>query len=199
MNIWIDFDDVLIESAKWVYKYHNNKIKWLDISFEKQTKFLLSDIPEYPHILQEEANDFFSSAIQADEDKLEFEIREGAIEWLKKLKEAGHKLYVITWRGEPEKRQWELMFERYFKEYFEELIFAHHFWNKDLFKHKSDICKEKWITVFLDDAVHNVKELNEVGIKCYLFKRPWNERENYSHKLCENVLDWNDFMKKFDK
>lgn len=54
---------------------------------------------------------------------------------------------------------------------------------------KVDVAKEQGIDVFVDDAFHNFKALNEAGILCYLMNAPHNQRYDVGHKRIYSLKD----------
>lgn len=56
-------------------------------------------------------------------------------------------------------------------------------------KTKVDIAKEQKLDIFVDDAFHNFKQLNEAGICCFLIDRPHNHRYNVGFKRIKDLAE----------
>lgn len=54
---------------------------------------------------------------------------------------------------------------------------------------KVDVAKEQGIDIFVDDAFHNFKQLNEAGICCFLMDAPHNQRYNVGFKRIKNLKE----------
>jgi uncharacterized HAD superfamily protein len=71
----------------------------------------------------------------------------------------------------------------------DQIYFANHIFGES--RPKSQICKDKNITLFIDDAIHNAQDLVTSGIPCILLEKPWNRDIEYDHPLLYRVKDWN--------
>lgn len=122
----------------------------------------------------------------------EFEIKEGAREVIKKLREEGNKIYFITARtdsyyGDAYKFAKEFLEKNDIE--FDMLIVGQHF--------KVEACKNNKIDVMFDDAIDTCESLNEIGIRGVVFNsslnieketsaprvNSWNELYNYVNNL----------------
>jgi len=54
---------------------------------------------------------------------------------------------------------------------------------------KVDIAKREGIDIFVDDAFHNFKQLNDAGICCFLMDAPHNQRYNVGFKRIKNLKE----------
>lgn len=101
------------------------------------------------------------------------------VQWAKKniqrLKEQWYKFYAITARLTVLKPATLLWLNRHFFWCFEKVIFANFFtkWEKK----KSDICKEIWAKIIIEDNLDTCIDCASQWIKCYLFDKPRNQLE----------------------
>lgn len=108
---------------------------------------------------------------------------------LKRLKDEGHRLIVITARGFSGKLEEDLTLE-VFKNYnleFDKIYFKAH--------NKAEICKNENIDYMIDDSPINIQKLVENDIKCLYFKSAHNTP--FSHKNSTSVYSWVDIYKFF--
>lgn len=54
---------------------------------------------------------------------------------------------------------------------------------------KVDIAKEQGVDIFVDDAFHNFKQLNEAGICCFLMDAPHNQRYDVGFKRIKHLKE----------
>ena len=40
---------------------------------------------------------------------------------------------------------------------------------------KSQLCKEKWIQLLIDDRAENIQDVNELWMPWFLLDKPWNQ------------------------
>lgn len=112
-----------------------------------------------------------------------------AIEWIKKLKSLSKKLYVITARQDFLETYTKKWLEKYFWDVFEDIIFCNHEWGWE-YKHKSDICKEVWATLLIEDNLDYALECSEKEIEVLLFERPWNSWRKEDNEKFFRVKGW---------
>ena len=113
----------------------------------------------------------------------------GAIEVIKRLKDMGHKLYIITARGGDFIEMKYITLER-LKEVGLELD-GYFFKAKD----KGQICKDNGIDILIDDGLNHCRSACEKGIKALYF-RDVNIKK-FNHELCYEVNNWGEIYKYF--
>jgi uncharacterized HAD superfamily protein len=115
------------------------------------------------------------------------------VQWAKKnilaMKEKWYKFYAITARLTIVKPDTILWLNKHFYWCFEKVIFANFFtrWEKK----KSDICKEIWASVIIEDNLETCRDCANQWIKCYLFDKPRNQCENLPENI-KRVYNWNE-------
>lgn len=63
-------------------------------------------------------------------------------------------------------------------------------------RNKYDIAKEYKLDFFIDDAYENFAELNNNGIKCFLFDQPYNRKYNVGDLRIKNMKEFNEKLLK---
>lgn len=170
----VDIDEVLSETLKSILKKHkhmfnNHKVEWEDL-----VDYNVWNI-ESLWLTQKQAIRMFA-AFQLWSwffNKIE------PVQWAKKniqrLKEQWYKFYAITARLSVLKPDTLLWLNKHYWWCFEDVIFANFFtkWEKK----KSDICKEIWASIIIEDNLDTCIDCASKWIECYLFDKPWNQLE----------------------
>jgi uncharacterized HAD superfamily protein len=188
MRIGIDIDDTLndvkekLENAGFNYaKSLGKNIVLSDDKCRKDNKG--SHISDKFNFTYEELKHFLGP-IQ-DEIINNANPKNNASNILKKLKELGHEIYIITARDsefheDPYKQSKEWLDSNNIV--FDKLIV--NAIEKDI------ICKEENIDLFIDDSLYNCISVSNLGIKTILFS---NNESNYSNII--SISNWNDIYK----
>ena len=111
----------------------------------------------------------------------------GAIEVINLLKKDGHKLIVITARGE--EYQEKSIAQKRFKE--EGLEFDKYYWGAH---NKSQICKEENIDIMIDDYYKNCKSISKNNIKTLYF-REYPNYELEENEYLKEVHNWGEIYR----
>ena len=119
-----------------------------------------------------------------EEVELNAPIMHGAKYVLQKLKEMGHKLYVITNRGSYYDKEIDITKKRLAEEGIE--FDGYFFCSKD----KGKVCLEQNIDVMIDDLYENVEKVTSVGVKCLYYRDL--VLKFFNHKLSHEVRNWAD-------
>lgn len=172
--IAVDIDEVLSETLKSMlkkhkYKFNNHKVEWEDL-----VDYNVWNI-ESLWLTKNQAIRIFARFQLWSWlfNKIE------PVQWAKKniqrLKEQWYKFYAITARLTVLKPATLLWLNRHFFWCFEKVIFANFFtkWEKK----KSDICKEIWAKIIIEDNLDTCIDCANQWIKCYLFDKPRNQLE----------------------
>lgn len=193
-HIGLDLDDTLVSSMqKWIDALHK-KWKFLFLkSIEDFSHFDASKIPGCD-MSKEELMLFWAD--QNLENSLSIENSEV---WIKLLKNQNKKLSIITARNEEDhKKDTYEWLEKHFPQISRNnIFFANH--TKREFRKKSEICKEIWVTLMIDDGMHNAEDLVENNIPCILLEKPWNRDSDFSHPLLYKVKDWSEIIESLKK
>jgi uncharacterized protein len=188
--IAIDIDEVLGTFADGFTEYHNEKYG---------TEVNVSDIEDYHGfnvnfgIEQKEIGKRVMDFWQETESKTIFPI-EGAKEALKKLKEEGNILHVITARPETAKELTNKWLDEHFPDLFESITFTSHF-SSDNPKTKGEVCVEIGAEILIEDCHSYALSAAERGIKVFLFDYPWNLKQEIPVGVTR-VKNWDEVLEK---
>lgn len=186
-TIAIDCDEVLAETLDVVLAFHNYKFKWKTIARELMTNYYLYKMPQYNANITETS--LFYEPVLDSEHIRDIKPCKWALEKLQERKKAWHTLKIVTWRPLKRKENTIKRVEKYYPEIFDDIIFANHLTSTA--KLKSDICKEIWATVMIEDNLDYCIDTAWAGIKSYLIDKPWNrEYDKKIHKGIVKVKGW---------
>jgi len=186
--IAVDIDEVLSETLKSMLKKHKYTINHRKIAWEDLTNYNVWDI-ESLWLSKKQAIRMFAT----------FQLWSGLfnkiepVQWakknIKKLKEQWYKFYAITARLSILKPATLLWLNKHFYWCFEKVIFANFFtkWEKK----KSDICKEIWAGIIIEDNLETCIDCANQWIKCFLFDKPRNQCENLPENI-KRIYNWNE-------
>jgi len=167
--IWVDCDDVLSETVDGMLKRSPLVEKWMkrnDI-----TSFNLYEI-EGADISKEEAVHAFYSFFESAE-YLQTQPVFWAYEKLYERKKQWHNLFVVTWRPSRYENVTRTWIETHFPWIFSDYLFMNQYTENEI--PKSQLCKEKWIQLLIDDSLSNINDVNWVWIPWFLLDNPWNQ------------------------
>lgn len=175
MNIGIDVDGVLVNLAAYQLIYGE---KFFQKNYNMQIKNPKAyDIVDIFECSKPQREKFWTRYIWGYCLKEPMTI--GASDCMKKLREAGHKIYVITGRVHTTEKgitgalfRW--MLKHWLKKnhfYYDEMLFCS---EKDSSTDKYEICMKKNIDVMVDDKVENLLALKDT-IRVFCYPAPWNE------------------------
>lgn len=188
MKIGIDVDGVLFDAER-AYRT-SAEILTLDVFGAKEDKLINKSemaVDVRMGWTPEETDVWMKDCLIKDAKNANF--MPGAIEVINRLKNMGHKLYIITARGgdflEMENitldklKEVNLEFDGYF------------FASGD----KGKICQENGIEILIDDGLNNCKSACENGIKSLYFRDV--NIAKFEHELCKEVNNWGEIYKYF--
>ena len=167
--IWVDCDEVLSETINQLLKQPILKEKWIKRS--DITSYDLDEVTKLWMTLEEAIKLFFS--FFESEEYRETQPVSGAYEKLYELKESGHKLFVVTARNKPFEEQTRKRVDTHFPWIFSDFLFMSQYTEDEI--PKSQLCKEKWIQLLIDDIVSNVQDVNSLWMPWFLLDKPWNQ------------------------
>ena len=178
--IWVDCDEVLSETINQLLKQPILKEKWIKRS--DITSYDLYEVAKLWMTLEEAIKLFFS--FFESEEYRETQPVSGAYEKLYELKESGHKLYVVTARDKPFEKQTRKRVETHFPWIFSDFLFMSQYTENEI--PKSQLCKERWIQLLIDDIVQNIQDVNSLWIPWFLLDKPrnqWVEDSELLHRV----------------
>ena len=180
--IWVDLDEVLAETIEGVLKFHNYQINNISARKEDISDYYLWDIKKY-WLTQDEGVKYFRDFL--DEAQISEEILpvKWAKEWLKRLKNGWRKIIIVTARREEIKEFTVHRLNEHFGWLWDDILFASHFTEHAI--NKSELCKQHWIEIMIEDNLDYAIELANAGIKMYLLDKPWNKK--YDSSINEGI------------
>ena len=191
--IWVDCDEVISETLDELLKLPPLKEKWI-----KKSDIVSYELCEVEKIWMtlEKAIDLFFSFFESSEYR-ETQPVSGAYEKLYELKQAGHKLYVVTARDKPHEKQTRKRVEIHFPWIFSDFLFMNQYTEDETTK--SQLCKEKWIQLLIDDIMKNVQDVNSLWIPWFILDKPrnqWVEDSELLHRVySRDEIDLSQFFK----
>lgn len=167
--IWVDCDEVLSETINELLKISPLKEKWIQrsdiISYE------LCEVEKIWITLQE-AVDLFFSFFESSNYR-QTQTVSWAYEKLYEWKQAWHTLFVVTARKKAHEDQTRKRVETHFPWIFSDFLFMNQYTENEI--PKSQLCKNKWINLLIDDCVKNINDMNWVWIPWILLDKPRNQ------------------------
>ena len=167
--IWVDCDEVLSETMDELLKYSPLKEKWI-----KKSDITSYDIYEVKKVWMtlEEAINLFFWFFESPK-YLQTQPVSWAYEKLYERKQAWHTLFVVTGRKESHGEQTRKRVETHFPWIFSDYLFMWEHTENEI--PKSQLCKNKWIQLLIDDGVSNIYDINTVWMPWFLLDKPWNQ------------------------
>ena len=191
--IWVDCDEVLSETINELLKRSPLKEKWIKKS--DITSYEIYEV-EKVWLTKEDAIQTFYSFFESPE-YFQTQPVSWAYEKLYERKQAGHTLFVVTARKKPHEAQTRKRVETHFPGIFSDYLFMSIYTENEI--PKSQLCKDKWIQVLIDDSVPNIHDMNSVWMPWFLLDKPrnqWVEDSELLHRVySRDEIDLSQFSK----
>lgn len=188
--IGVDLDEVLSETIDGVLKFHNYEINGIPAHREDITDYYLWDIDRY-NLKQEEGVKYFRTFLDEAQKSEEILPVQWAKEWLERLKQDWRKVVIVTARREEIKDFTIHRLNEHFKWLWDEILFASHFTANEI--NKSQLCKQHWINIMIEDNLDYAIEMANAWVKMYLLDKPWNKIfDPEIHHGITKFYDWNE-------
>lgn len=189
MIIGIDMDDVLMYFNEHMLRFLNKKYG-TNHQRKDSFDFTLENVwKESSEIVQRKILEFYMSA---EHDQTES--YPGAIEGVRALKAAGHDLHVITSKPDMLRGRTEAWLGQHFPGMFTEVHFMNHLHSTNKKMSKAEACKNLGVEIFIDDAIHNAKNVATLGIPVLLLDAPWNQEKVDAPIV--RVMSWEEIVEK---
>ena len=193
MRIGIDFDDVVADSISFIVRLHNERYG-TSLTRESMTSWRFEEV--WGTTLEEairRTNEFF-----AEDQVTGVAPVAGSVEAIKKLKEQGHELYILTGRSENDVEETERWIKHHFPDVFKGVHYGNFFTlNKNhVFRKKLDTCRELGIEVLIEDNDKTALECAAAGIKVFLITTPWNKNFKTTPNI-QRVHSWEEILKNY--
>lgn len=185
MRIGIDIDNVISNFNEELLKEYIKHDK------ELRNTGIINENPEYIgrgmfDWIEDEEKSFYIDNIERIVKRLN--VKDGAKEYIDKLKEDGHSIYIITGRDNGEYSNPYNMTKEWLDNnfiYYDELILTNAYKND---KHgKTEKCLENHIDIMIDDSVHICQDCIENNITTLLMDTPYNKQVDMPR-----VYNWED-------
>ncbi len=191
--IWVDCDEVLSETINELLKRSPLKEKWIQKS--DITSYEIYEV-EKVWLTKEDAIQTFYSFFESPE-YFQTQPVSWAYEKLYERKQAGHTLFVVTARKKSHEAQTRKRVETHFPGIFSDYLFMSIYTENEI--PKSQLCKDKWIQVLIDDSVPNIHDMNSVWMPWFLLDKPrnqWVENSELLHRVySRDEIDLSQFFK----
>lgn len=167
--IWVDCDEVLSETINELL----NRTPLVEKGIKRNdiTSYYLSEVKKI-WISQEEAVAAFYSFFESS-DYYQTQAVSWAYEKLLERKNQWHKLFVVTARADPYKQKTEEWVESHFPWIFSDYLFMNQYTQNEI--PKSELCRQKWIQILIDDNIQNIHDVNSLWMPWILLDKPRNQ------------------------
>lgn len=191
MRIGIDIDGVLTDEHNYILDNGSKYFSENNISYIVNRN--VYDSEEIFGVSEDEYNDFWKEYIF--EYSKNIPIRRYASEIIRKLKDDGNQIFIITSRSfttyeNENKEKMQCLVKEWLNKnsvLYDEIIFT---------RKKADVCKEKNINLMIEDKPENIENISR-KIPVIVYDCPYNE------KICNNNIircySWYDIYEKIDK
>ncbi len=192
MNIGIDIDDTIANTYDVLFKYvQEYTIHDIVTDREKTNRDMIAQMyrTNFRNGDKKQDKEFFNRYYEKTVLKVKPKIN--AIENIKKLKEEGNQIYLITARFPSEKFNIEELTKGWLKKYdipYDKLILNS--------ENKVITAKEHCIDIFVDDNIKNCTEMAKVGIKTYIMDTIVNK--DFIDENIERVYSWSQLYQKIE-
>ena len=188
--IAVDIDEVLAETIKsMLEKYHYIR-KWKKVNFNDLTDYNLWEIPNLwltkNWALRMFVKFQFWSWLSKKIDPVAW-----AKDKILELKNKWYKLFAVTARLSWLKISTKLWLKKHFPDCFEWIVFANFFTNRA--RKKSDICRDVWANIIIEDNLDTCIDCVNNWIKCFLLDKPWNQCDSLPWWITR-VYSWDEIM-----
>ena len=183
-NCISNFDDTLLNE----YLKHDKELRNTGI-INENPEYLRNGMFDWT---DEEENSFYSSNIQSFAQKLK--PIEDSPYYIKKLREAGHEIYIITGRDNGEYTNPYELTREWLKNYnivYDKLLFTNAYDEHA----KTEVCLENNIDLMIEDSTRISLDLINNGIKVYTMNTRYNQKE----KTLNRVSKWKEIYEKISK
>ena len=180
-NCISNFDDVLLKE----YLKHDKELRNTGI-INENPEYLRTGMFDWT---EEEEKSFYNANIEEFAKKLK--PVEDASDYIKKLKEDGNKIYIITGRDNGEYKNPKELTKNWLDRYgivYDELIFTNAY-----DKHaKTEVCLENNIDLMIEDSTRISLDLINNGIKVYTMNTRYNKKE----QTLDRVSNWKEIYER---
>lgn len=184
MNIGIDIDDTISNTYEYLFPYAQ---KYTIEDLNKEIKNINRNAITHMYVqtfhnwTEEQSTDFFNKYYEKIIKHVKPKLY--SVDIINKLKEEGHKIYLITARFEIDNFSVESETKKWLKENnikYDELIINA--------QDKVAVVKDKEVNLFIDDSIKNCADIAQAGIKTFMMDSIVNL--NYKNDRLTRVYSW---------
>ena len=192
MNLGIDIDDTIANTYDVLFKYvQEYTIHDIVTDREKANRDIIAQMyhTNFRNGDKKQDKEFLNRYYEKT--VLKVEPKKNAVEKIKKLKEEGNQIYLITARFPSNKFDIEELTKDWLKKYdiqYDKLILNS--------ENKVITAKEYCIDIFVDDNIKNCTEMAKVGIKTYIMDTIVNK--DFKDENIERVYSWSHLYQKIE-
>lgn len=180
MKIGIDIDNVISnfnEELLKAYIEHDKELRNTGI-INKNAPYIRNGMFDWT---DEEEKTFYKENIERI--AINLKAIEGASKYIKKLKQDGHTIYIISGRDNGEYSDPHKMTIDWLKKY--DIVYDKLFLVDAYNSHsKTEICLENNVDIMIDDSKRMCKDIKEHGIRAFLMDTPYNRDTNEFKRVC---------------
>lgn len=168
LNIGIDIDDTIVDTFDYLMPYISEYFN-VDINYLIKNNISYCNLPEEWKINEIEfARKYYDKVIPNTP------IKPDAYEYIKKIKDMGNSIFVISARDNN-------LYTDSYKTTKEQLNRNNICIDKLICSFdKAKVCVEEQIDLFIDDSIENCKHVSNKGIQTLLFNSKWNKNISVS-------------------
>ena len=181
MNIGIDIDDTISNTYEYLFPYAQ---KYTIEELEKEIKDVNRDhmyATNFHNWTKEQEKEFFIKYYKKIIEQVKPKLY--AVNVINKLKDEGHKIYLITARFQMDNFDVESETKKWLKN--NNIKYDKFIMNA---QDKVSVAKQNYIDIFIDDAIKNCDDMAEAGIKTFIMDSIINS--NYQNDKLTRVYSW---------
>lgn len=192
MNIGIDIDDTIANTYDVLFNYAQNyTINDIGKEIKDVNRNIITHMycTNFHNWNKKEDKEFLDKYYEKT--VLKVQPKMYAVENIKRLKESGDKIYLITARFLSDKFDVEKLTKDWLEKYgipYDKLILNS--------QNKVNVAKENDIDIFVDDSIKNCTEMANVGIKTYMMDTIINK--DFESEDIERVYSWPHLYQKIE-
>ena len=177
MRIGIDIDNVISNFNEKAYIEHDKELRNTGI-INNNAPYIRNGMFDW---IDEEEKIFYKENIERI--AINLKAIEGASKYIKKLKQDGHTIYIISGRDNGEYTDPYKMTIEWLKKY--DIVYDKLFLVDAYNSHsKTEICLEHNVDVMIDDSKRMCKDIKDNGIRALLMDTPYNRDTNEFERVC---------------
>ncbi|MGI6330035.1 MAG: 5' nucleotidase, NT5C type [Bacilli bacterium] len=184
MKIGIDIDDTMTKTSELIIKYAKEYFKSDELNEINQRLYSLK--------YNKELRIFLSNYLPIM--MKEYQLKDDVKEVINRLRERGHKIFIITTRAHTIKKGLKQITKEYFKKHqikVDKIIFGT--------VEKGETCFNHQIDIMIDDNIKMLDQVKEKGIKTLLFTSINNINSKTNHRRVNSWLELEEYLNNLEE